>query len=378
MRVRWIGAALAAPLLLGLGLSEALRDTEPPRLFLEAPARAEAGAVVDVFVSANEPVRYVVRYAELEIDEVAQDLTVSLVAEPGAHEVLVTATDGAGNAAEAALQLVGVPVPSPRLEIPAAAMSGAPVAVGVSWTPADAEVRAVAIERGGEPLPAVRSEGRATAFVAAPLTTGGATIPIIARMVDAFDRTHEVTGTIAVLPDPTPIEELRIPASTLSVITPEGRQLEADTLEAAYADPLPALRWTETFVLPVDGVVTSGYGGPRRYVAGGPVSFHTGTDLRAPTGTPIRATNDGVVTVADFYPIKGGLVAIDHGGGVISLYFHQSKIHVRVGQTVARGDVIGESGATGLVTGPHLHWEMRVLGEPTDPMAWVGKLVPGP
>ena len=85
----------------------------------------------------------------------------------------------------------------------------------------------------------------------------------------------------------------------------------------------------------------------------------------------------GIVQVADFYPIKGGLVAIDHGGGVTSLYFHQSKILVSVGDEVARGDVIGESGATGLVTGPHLHWEMQVLGRPSDPLSWVERLVPG-
>ena len=80
--------------------------------------------------------------------------------------------------------------------------------------------------------------------------------------------------------------------------------------------------------------------------------------------------------VAGFYPIKGGLVVLDHGGGVFSLYFHQSEILVEAGQRVRRGEVVGEVGSTGLSTGPHLHWEMRVAEEPTNPLEWVGKVVP--
>lgn len=80
--------------------------------------------------------------------------------------------------------------------------------------------------------------------------------------------------------------------------------------------------------------------------------------------------------VAGFFPIKGGLVVLDHGGGVFSLYFHQSHIRVAVGDEVKRGAVIGEVGTTGLSTGPHLHWETRVNEVATNPLEWVGKVVP--
>jgi murein DD-endopeptidase MepM/ murein hydrolase activator NlpD len=69
-------------------------------------------------------------------------------------------------------------------------------------------------------------------------------------------------------------------------------------------------------------------------------------------------------------------VVLDHGGGVFSLYFHQSRIRVEVGDEVRRGEVIGEVGTTGLSTGPHLHWEVRVNGTATNPLEWVDKVVP--
>ena len=149
-------------------------------------------------------------------------------------------------------------------------------------------------------------------------------------------------------------------------------------LEHIYgiSDANHVARWTKEFILPIAGHGTSGFGVPRRYVHGGNVSYHHGEDIGASAGTKIAATNDGTVLAADFYPIKGGFVAIDHGAGVMSFYFHQSKLFVEVGQEVKAGDIIGEVGTTGLSTGPHLHWEMRVHRIATDPMEWVGKILP--
>ena len=92
---------------------------------------------------------------------------------------------------------------------------------------------------------------------------------------------------------------------------------------------------------------------------------------------PIRATNDGVVILAENLPLAGGAVVIDHGAGVTSRYYHQSLILTQVGARVQRGDIIGEVGSTGISTGPHLHWEMRINGEPSNPLQWVDRLLPG-
>lgn len=88
------------------------------------------------------------------------------------------------------------------------------------------------------------------------------------------------------------------------------------------------------------------------------------------------AINDGTVVIAGRYPVRGGLVVIDHGAGVVSLYFHQSKVTAKVGQQIKRGQKVGEVGSTGLSAGPHLHLEVRVRGEGTNPAGWMGKLWP--
>ena len=94
---------------------------------------------------------------------------------------------------------------------------------------------------------------------------------------------------------------------------------------------------------------------------------HTGMDLGVPTGTPIRAALDGTVTLSKYYGSYGYCVMINHGSGLTTLYGHNSRLLVSVGQTVRAGDVISLSGATGRVTGPHLHFEVRVNGERTNP-----------
>ncbi|MDR3270032.1 MAG: peptidoglycan DD-metalloendopeptidase family protein [Peptococcaceae bacterium] len=103
-------------------------------------------------------------------------------------------------------------------------------------------------------------------------------------------------------------------------------------------------------------------------------SLHTGTDIPAPTGTPIMAAGDGVVIMASDYGAFGNSVIIDHGSGYTTLYAHQSKMAARVGQTVYAGDVIGYVGTTGWSTGPHLHFEVRVDGNPTDAMQFFPNL----
>lgn len=116
--------------------------------------------------------------------------------------------------------------------------------------------------------------------------------------------------------------------------------------------------------------VTSGFGyrSPPRTVYGRGSHFHAGVDYRAAVGTPVQAGGDGVVALAGWYGGYGKAIIIDHGAGVQTLYGHLSVTGVRVGQTVHRGMVIAKSGATGNVTGPHLHYEMRRNGRPFNPL----------
>jgi murein DD-endopeptidase MepM/ murein hydrolase activator NlpD len=124
------------------------------------------------------------------------------------------------------------------------------------------------------------------------------------------------------------------------------------------------------FIWPVNGAVASGFG-PRVHPIFGGTRVHTGLDLSASSGTPIKAAGDGVVVMAGGNGGYGNWTMVDHGGGLATGYAHQSRIAVSVGQRVSTGQVIGYVGSTGASTGPHLHWEVRVNGNPVNPMAWV-------
>jgi murein DD-endopeptidase MepM/ murein hydrolase activator NlpD len=118
---------------------------------------------------------------------------------------------------------------------------------------------------------------------------------------------------------------------------------------------------------PVEGRLMDGFA-DRTDPFSGEGSFHKGVDITAPTGTKVRTTADGVVVQAEM--VAGGygrLIIVDHGGGYQTYYAHLSKIQVRAGQDVRRGDVIGLVGTSGRTTAPHLHYEVRVSGIPRNP-----------
>jgi murein DD-endopeptidase MepM/ murein hydrolase activator NlpD len=100
--------------------------------------------------------------------------------------------------------------------------------------------------------------------------------------------------------------------------------------------------------------------------------YHKGVDLRAPYGAPIHAVTGGIVKIAaPKFRLHGGTVGIDHGQGLSSIYIHMSKVLVKQGQEVHKGDVIGLIGSTGFATGPHLHWGLYAGGVPVNPDQWV-------
>ena len=103
----------------------------------------------------------------------------------------------------------------------------------------------------------------------------------------------------------------------------------------------------------------------------GSVSAHAGEDFSAPPGTVVRAPAAGTVLLAEPLLVRGNAVILDHGGGVLTGYWHMQKLDVQPGQQVEAGQALGEVGSTGLSTGAHLHWEFRVRGAAADPMQWV-------
>jgi murein DD-endopeptidase MepM/ murein hydrolase activator NlpD len=123
--------------------------------------------------------------------------------------------------------------------------------------------------------------------------------------------------------------------------------------------------------LPAAASITSPFGRKRSYNGGPRTFFHSGTDFAGAPGTPVMAAAPGVVVFADTLNVRGKATIIDHGWGVYTGYWHQTEQFVSHGDTVTVGQVIGTIGATGRVTGPHLHWEVWVNGVPVNPMQWV-------
>ena len=124
--------------------------------------------------------------------------------------------------------------------------------------------------------------------------------------------------------------------------------------------------FSERFEWPFPGIISGVYGS-QRIDNGKPMSPHLGVDIAAPEGTPIQAPADAVVSIADDYYLEGGFTLLDHGHGVSTCYLHQSKRLVKVGDKVARGEVIGLVGQTGRATGPHTHWGLCWFQLKLDP-----------
>ena len=123
-------------------------------------------------------------------------------------------------------------------------------------------------------------------------------------------------------------------------------------------------------IWPVNGTITSNFGYRGNPIGGG-TGFHEGVDIAVDYGTPVRVTASGKVTMAGWVDGYGNLVEVDHGGGFDTRYGHNSMLLVVVGQEVKTGDIISLAGSTGRSTGPHVHYEVRVNGTPTDPMLFL-------
>jgi murein DD-endopeptidase MepM/ murein hydrolase activator NlpD len=144
---------------------------------------------------------------------------------------------------------------------------------------------------------------------------------------------------------------------------------EAKRLASLFTQTTPRV-WRGSFQLPVPSEATSSFG-RLTILNGSPRGRHQGADFRAASGTPVVAPNAGRVVLAEDLYFSGNTVVLDHGLGMFSLLAHLSRIDVTQGQDVERGAVVGASGATGRVTGPHLHWALRLSEFSVDPLSVV-------
>jgi len=169
-----------------------------------------------------------------------------------------------------------------------------------------------------------------------------------------------------------PVEHLQVEEKYVE-LSPENTERalsEARELEDIHSSISPEVLWRQPFIVPIPGGVGSSFG-KRRVFNGESRNPHAGADLKATTGTPIRSANRGRIVLAKNLFFTGNTVIVDHGAGVYTLYAHLSRMDVKVGETVERAKVIGLAGATGRVTGPHLHWGAKVQNTRVDPFSLI-------
>jgi murein DD-endopeptidase MepM/ murein hydrolase activator NlpD len=179
-----------------------------------------------------------------------------------------------------------------------------------------------------------------------------------------------ISRTIHLIAGDFGVRNLTLPPKIFGLITPQNLAIERRAIVPALSRRSRNVWWHGPFQVPSSGLMDSPYGLQGMY-NGHREWWHQGVDFSAPEGSPVVATNEGVVVLAQMLPLGGGTIIIDHGHGVLTEYLHMSAFDVRVGDHVTQGTIIGKIGATGLVTGPSIHWGLYVNGIPVNPLFWL-------
>jgi murein DD-endopeptidase MepM/ murein hydrolase activator NlpD len=235
--------------------------------------------------------------------------------------------------------------------------------------PDEPGVQSVEIVWSNKKVPAFKAEDRWTGILGVDLDAKPGKHPTDAVFTMEDGRVENREVVIEVEPKKYPTTELKVADKYVELSKPDlARALrEEKETKSIFAKITPAPLWDRGFTVPIPGETTGTNFGHRRVFNGEPRAPHAGADLHAQTGTPIHAANGGRVVLAKNLFFTGNTVILDHGLGIYSLYAHLSRIDVKVGRMVSNGELLGLSGATGRVTGPHLHWGMMVQGARVDP-----------
>jgi murein DD-endopeptidase MepM/ murein hydrolase activator NlpD len=272
-----------------------------------------------------------------------------------------------------------------RLTVLRAAGLGAVVLCAVLW-----DCAAYASVPGGIAVIDLPAGARTASYEGRPVLLLERTVPvaIVGISLDAKPGRHhlDVTGAdgateqiaFTVTTKRYPVQRLTIANDKMVNPDPADLQrIERETALMLAQYELYSTLSTEPFPLslPAHGAVSSNFG-LRRILNGEPRSPHAGLDIAAKRGDPVLAPAAGVIALTGSFYFNGNTVFIDHGGGLISMLCHLSKIDVQVGDRVARGQLLGRVGATGRATGPHLHWSVSLNGQRVDPAATLALFAP--
>lgn len=255
---------------------------------------------------------------------------------------------------------------------PAAPQPGDVISLTV-WPHAGEKIRAVAMSAfDTEQVKfTLRNDGAARAFLGFPYDRQGGNVTLNARVQfekEGALQEQVVSTTVPARSRNFPTQRITMKNANAGKMS-QTNELRKERLhvQSKMQNSHPSPLWSGDWIVPTKGASSSAYG-RKRYVNGKWWGQHSGADIRAGTGARVGASNSGRVVLSENLPLlRGNCIVIDHGCNVFSVYMHLSKRLVSEGDTVSKNQKIGEVGATGFVTGPHLHWEIRVGWEPVDP-----------
>jgi murein DD-endopeptidase MepM/ murein hydrolase activator NlpD len=194
--------------------------------------------------------------------------------------------------------------------------------------------------------------------------------------VNGQGQSTAITAGVVVEAERFGYERIDLPPGRDSLLEPDVIAADLERLDALSRSFTPERYWATPFRRPCVGVISSYFGTHRAYNSGPYTSYHSGVDYRAPRGTLVYASAAGTVVLAEPLALYGNMIVIDHGWGLLTGYGHLSSFEVEVGQQIAQGDLIGRVGNTGLSTGAHLHWEVRVGGISVNGLQWLEQFSP--
>lgn len=281
--------------------------------------------------------------------------------------------------------------PGQRLRLPGAEpyqfLTGDWLAVRVHPTaPIQGQTISIYVEQAKAGLPAGTLAGQALRF--APLHKGYVALIGLDAFVEPGRYTLELAGSgntpsrpfrqdVLLRPADYGLQQITVGPELALLLDPEVRAREDALLAPYYTQFSKRARWQGLLQYPVNWQqVTAGYGGARSY-NGGPIEiFHTGIDFAVPVGSPVLAPAAGTVLFAQSTELRGNVLILDHGLGLMSGLYHLNGLLVQVGETVSAGQAVAESGSTGLSNGPHLHWDLRIHNVPVNAVQWTEELFP--
>ena len=216
------------------------------------------------------------------------------------------------------------------------------------------------------------SEGLLNVYVGVDMATAPGVHTVSYRFSDGQAGEREIT----IVERDFATERLTVDSkyTELDEATRERVAEENARLQALWKVSSPERRWAKSFIKPANGPNGSPFG-LRRFFNEKPRNPHSGLDIKAPDGSEVYASNAGMIVLADNLFFSGNTIIVDHGLGLYTVYGHLSRMEVKVGDVVKRSQPIGRVGATGRVTGPHLHWAVKLGGARVDPAMLPGAIL---